>query len=78
MQERNENYCSDSFYACQFVRERIRSQQYVMTHHAKKRERRRFIYEEEYLLECGFEIKGGELAPQGEIIGFEKSVISVP
>jgi len=29
-------------------------------------------------LECGFEIKGGELTPQGEIIGFEKSVISVP
>jgi len=33
---------------------------------------------EEYLLECGFEIKGGELTPQGEIIGFEKSVISLP
>ncbi|MGR3310218.1 MAG: type II toxin-antitoxin system HicB family antitoxin [Candidatus Brocadiales bacterium] len=32
---------------------------------------------EEYLLECGFEIKGDELTPQGEMIGFEKSVISV-
>lgn len=32
---------------------------------------------EEYLLECGFEIKGDELTSKGEMIGFEKSVISV-
>lgn len=31
----------------------------------------------EYLLECGFEIKEGELIPQKEIIGFEKYTISV-
>lgn len=33
---------------------------------------------EEYLLECGFELKGDELTLYGEMIGFEKSVISVP
>ncbi|MDR4507419.1 MAG: hypothetical protein MRJ65_04125 [Candidatus Brocadiaceae bacterium] len=32
---------------------------------------------EEYLLECGFEIKDDELRPQSEMIGFEKSVISL-
>jgi predicted RNase H-like HicB family nuclease len=32
---------------------------------------------EEYLLEYGFEIKDGELRPQSEMIGFEKSVISL-
>ena len=32
---------------------------------------------EEYLQECGFEVKDDALSPQIEIIGFEKSVISV-
>lgn len=32
---------------------------------------------EEYLLEYGFEIKDDELKPQSEMIGFEKSVISL-
>jgi len=32
---------------------------------------------EEYLLEYGFEIKDDELRPQSEMIGFEKSVISL-
>ncbi|KKO20385.1 MAG: hypothetical protein L3J18_00685 [Candidatus Brocadia sp.] len=32
---------------------------------------------EEYLLEYGYEIKDDELRPQSEMIGFEKSVISL-
>jgi len=32
---------------------------------------------EEYLLKYGFEIKDDELRPQSEMIGFEKSVISL-
>ncbi|MEK7699071.1 MAG: hypothetical protein AAB332_01580 [Planctomycetota bacterium] len=32
----------------------------------------------EYLQECGFDMKGEEVIPQIEIIGFEKTVISVP
>jgi predicted RNase H-like HicB family nuclease len=32
---------------------------------------------EEYLHECWFKAKGDELSPQIEIIGFEKSAISV-
>ena len=31
----------------------------------------------EYLQECGFDMNGEEITPQIEIIGFEKSVISV-
>jgi len=33
---------------------------------------------EEYLLECGFETNDDRLIPQSEIIGFEKSMITVP
>lgn len=33
---------------------------------------------EDYLLEYGFELEGDELKPQSEIIGFEKSLISIP
>ena len=32
----------------------------------------------EYLQECGFDMNGEGITPQIEIIGFEKSVISVP
>lgn len=32
---------------------------------------------DEYLQEYGFEVKDDELSPQIEIIGFEKSIISV-
>jgi predicted RNase H-like HicB family nuclease len=32
---------------------------------------------EEYLLECGFEAKGDELIPDTEMVGFEKSMVSV-
>jgi predicted RNase H-like HicB family nuclease len=32
---------------------------------------------EEYLLECGFEAKDGELIPDTEMVGFEKSMVSV-
>jgi len=33
---------------------------------------------EEYLVECGFETKGDQITPQSEIMGFEKSMVSVP
>jgi predicted RNase H-like HicB family nuclease len=33
---------------------------------------------EEYLVECGFETKGDQVTPQSEIMGFEKSMVSVP
>ena len=33
---------------------------------------------EEYLVECGFETKGDKVIPQSEIMGFEKSMVSVP
>ncbi len=32
---------------------------------------------EEYLLECGFEAKDDELIPKTEMVGFEKSMVSV-
>jgi len=32
---------------------------------------------EEYLLECGFEAKDDELIPETEMVGFEKSMVSV-
>jgi len=32
----------------------------------------------EYLQECGFDMSDEEITPQIEIIGFEKTVISVP
>jgi len=32
---------------------------------------------EEYLVECGFETKGDQITPQSEIMGFEKSMVSV-
>lgn len=32
---------------------------------------------EEYLVECGFETKGDQVTPQSEIMGFEKSMVSV-
>lgn len=32
---------------------------------------------DEYLQECGFDTNGEEITPQIEIIGFEKSVISM-
>lgn len=32
---------------------------------------------EEYLFECGFEIKDGEIIPQREIIGLERYPVSV-
>lgn len=31
----------------------------------------------EYLLECGFETKGDKIRPQSEIVGFERSMVSV-
>jgi predicted RNase H-like HicB family nuclease len=33
---------------------------------------------EEYLVECGFETKGDQVTAQSEIMGFEKSMVSVP
>jgi predicted RNase H-like HicB family nuclease len=33
---------------------------------------------EEYLVEYGFETKGDQITPQSEIMGFEKSMVSVP
>ena len=32
---------------------------------------------DEYLADCGFIVKGGEILPQKEIVGFEKSVVQV-
>ncbi len=32
---------------------------------------------EEYLIECGFETKGDKVTSQSEIMGFEKSMVSV-
>jgi predicted RNase H-like HicB family nuclease len=32
---------------------------------------------EEYLSECGFEIKNGDVIGQTEMIGFEKSIVAV-
>jgi predicted RNase H-like HicB family nuclease len=32
---------------------------------------------EEYLSECGFEIKDDEFIPKSEIVGFEKSTLSL-
>ncbi|MDI6777556.1 MAG: hypothetical protein QMD03_10065 [Syntrophales bacterium] len=32
---------------------------------------------EDYLLECGFETKDNDIMPQTEMVGFEKSVVSV-
>ena len=31
----------------------------------------------EYLYECGFNLNGDMLSPQGEIVGFEKSLVEV-
>ena len=31
----------------------------------------------DYLYECGFDLKGDTLYPQGEIVGFEKSLVEV-
>lgn len=31
----------------------------------------------DYLHECGFDLNGDMLSPQGEIVGFEKSVVEV-
>ena len=32
---------------------------------------------QDYLSECGFELKGDKFTPQSEMVGFEKSVIAV-
>jgi predicted RNase H-like HicB family nuclease len=32
---------------------------------------------EDYLAECGFIAKGGQILPQKEIVGFEKSVVTM-
>jgi predicted RNase H-like HicB family nuclease len=32
---------------------------------------------EEYLAECGFDVKGDQFVPQREIVGFEKSIVEV-
>jgi predicted RNase H-like HicB family nuclease len=32
---------------------------------------------EDYLLECGFETKDNDIIPRTEMVGFEKSVVSV-